>query len=147
MNYGGFKPSGNYHDEASGHQSEENILHYPKSLSGKVAEKHGLSSERTKRENSSKPGKSLFEVREKRVHPYKDNKILTDWNGLMIAALAKGAQVFNQPRYRKAAQKAAHFILQELRDPEGRLLHRYREGEAGLKAHLDDYAFPDLGID
>ncbi|MFA6371131.1 MAG: thioredoxin domain-containing protein, partial [Methanothrix sp.] len=90
----------------------------------------------------------LFLAREKRVHPFKDDKILTDWNGLMIAALAKAAQA--QPeakdtKYATAAIKAADFILKEMQTEEGRLLHRYR-GEAGIFANLDDYAFLIWGL-
>ena len=85
--------------------------------------------------------KELFAYREKRIHPHKDDKILTDWNGLMIAALAKGAQVFDEPRYASAARRAVDFILKNVRTSKGRLLHRYRDGEAALTAHVDDYAF------
>ena len=87
----------------------------------------------------------LFEVRERRVHPFKDDKILTDWNGLMIASLARAAQALHDERYEMAAKKAADFILEKMQTPEGRLLHRYR-GEAGISAHLDDYAFLIWGL-
>jgi uncharacterized protein YyaL (SSP411 family) len=90
----------------------------------------------------------LFLAREKRVHPFKDDKILTDWNGLMIAALAKAAQALPGAKgaeYERAAIKAADFILNEMRTTEGRLLHRYR-GEAGIAANLDDYAFLIWGL-
>ena len=83
----------------------------------------------------------LFAVREKRVHPHKDDKILTDWNGLMIAALARGAQVFDEPAYAKAAIRAMDFIFQSLQTKEGRLLHRYRDGEGAIAANIDDYSF------
>jgi uncharacterized protein YyaL (SSP411 family) len=88
----------------------------------------------------------LFSYREKRVHPHKDDKILTDWNGLMIAALAKGAQVFNEPSYASAARLAADFILKNVRSSEGRLLHRCCRGEAALTASVDDYAFLIYGL-
>jgi uncharacterized protein YyaL (SSP411 family) len=88
----------------------------------------------------------LFVVREKRIHPHKDDKILTDWNGLMIAALAKGAQVFDDPAYAKAASKAVDFILKHLRTTEGRLLHRFRDGLASIPAVADDYAFIIWGL-
>tara|TARA_R110002096_G_scaffold54517_20_gene140679 strand:- start:10710 stop:12887 length:2178 start_codon:yes stop_codon:yes gene_type:complete len=88
----------------------------------------------------------LFAHRESRVHPIKDDKILTDWNGLMIAALAKAAQAFDSAEYRDAAMKAADFVLTTLRDENGRLLKRYRAGEAGLTAHLEDYAFVVWGL-
>jgi uncharacterized protein YyaL (SSP411 family) len=90
----------------------------------------------------------LFLAREKRVHPFKEDKILTDWNGLMIAALAKAAQALPGAKgaeYERAAIKAADFILNEMRTTEGRLLHRYR-GEAGIAANLDDYAFLIWGL-
>ena len=90
--------------------------------------------------------RKLFEAREKRVHPLKDDKVLTDWNGLMIAALAKGAQALDEPAYAKAAAKAADFVLAKLRNDEGRLLKRYRQGEASLPAHLTDYAFMVWGL-
>ncbi|WP_333870971.1 thioredoxin domain-containing protein [Desulforamulus putei] len=88
----------------------------------------------------------LFEEREKRIHPYKDDKILTSWNGLMIAALARGARVFRSERYREAAERAAAFIFHKLRRPDGRLLARYRAGEAAYPAYLDDYAFLVWGL-
>lgn len=110
----------------------------------------------------------LFLAREKRIRPYKDDKILADWNGLMIAAFAKAAQVLvqDQPEsgqapgratgdqelseqgyqdYSRAARRAADFILDEMRGPDGRLLHRYRDGP-GIQANLDDYSFMILGL-
>lgn len=84
---------------------------------------------------------ALFTAREKRIHPYKDDKILTAWNGLMIAALAKGAQVLGKQPYLEAATKAADFVLSHLVRKDGRLLARYREGDAAYPGYLDDYAF------
>ncbi|MDD3473992.1 MAG: thioredoxin domain-containing protein, partial [Syntrophaceae bacterium] len=88
----------------------------------------------------------LFTEREKRTHPYKDDKILTDWNGLMIASLAKASQAFGDRNYAQAAMRSADFIIKKMRDEKGRLLHRYRDGEAGLPAHVDDYAFLIWGL-
>ena len=88
----------------------------------------------------------LFRARERRVRPGQDDKILTDWNGLMIAAMAKGAQVLDRPDWAEAAAEAARFVLTRLRDGRGRLLHRYREGEAAVPAMLDDYAFLIWGL-
>ena len=87
----------------------------------------------------------LLAVREKRVHPQKDDKILADWNGLMISALAKAAQALNRPDYANAAARAADFILNEMKTEEGRLLHSYREGSA-ISGCLDDYAFLVWGL-
>ncbi|MEF2967311.1 thioredoxin domain-containing protein [Paenibacillus sp. M1] len=82
----------------------------------------------------------LFEYREARIHPGKDDKILTSWNGLMIMALAKGYSVTGKREYLDAAEKAARFILKELRRADGRLLARFRDGEAAYPAYADDYA-------
>ncbi|HNU38911.1 MAG TPA: thioredoxin domain-containing protein [Methanothrix sp.] len=87
----------------------------------------------------------LLSVREKRVHPQKDDKILADWNGLMISALAKAAQALNRPDYANAAARAADFILNEMKTEDGRLLHSYREGSA-ISGCLDDYAFLVWGL-
>lgn len=88
----------------------------------------------------------LFQVRDKRVHPARDDKILTSWNGLMIAAMAKGYSVLNSAEAKNAAVRAACFILKNLRDGNGRLLARYRNGESAVKAYLDDYAFFIWGL-
>lgn len=90
---------------------------------------------------------ALFAYREERIHPHKDDKILTSWNGLMIAALSKAAKVTNRQEYAQAARKAADFILARLRRPEdGRLLARYRDGEAAYLGYVDDYAFFVWGL-
>lgn len=88
----------------------------------------------------------LFNAREKRVHPYKDDKILTSWNGLMIAAMARGAAVFGEDVYSEAAVGAVEFIYQKMRRLDGRLLARYRDGESAYPAYLDDYAFLTWGL-
>lgn len=88
----------------------------------------------------------LFEHRKKRIHPYKDDKILTSWNGLMMAAMAYCGRVLNQPKYVTAAQKCAEFIFKKLIRHDGRLLARYRDGEAAFNAYLEDYAFLVWGL-
>ncbi len=98
------------------------------------------------REQLQAAREKLFAQREQRVHPGKDDKVLTSWNGLMIAALAKGAQVLGEDRYRQAAERAVRFIFSRLRRADGRLLARYREGEAAYLAYLDDYAFLIWGL-
>ncbi|NLB19131.1 MAG: thioredoxin domain-containing protein, partial [Syntrophomonadaceae bacterium] len=90
--------------------------------------------------------KKLWKSRENRVHPFKDDKILTSWNGLMIAALAKGYQVFGINAYKEAAERALQFILDNLRSEKGRLLARFRDGEAAFPAYADDYAYMVWGI-
>lgn len=88
----------------------------------------------------------LFEVREKRIHPLKDDKILTAWNGLMIAALAKGSTILKEPAYADAARRAADFILQRMRSPSGRLYRRFREGDVAHRAYADDHALFIWGL-
>lgn len=90
--------------------------------------------------------KKLFNQRNKRVHPFKDDKILTAWNGLMIAALAYGARVLGENKYIEAAEKAIAFISTNLRRDDGRLLARYRDKEAAYLGYLDDYAFLVWGL-
>lgn len=135
---------GNYIDALEGRKTGKNILHLQASLN-EFARKENLTDEALA-EHLAEIRTKLFNKREKRVHPYRDDKILTDWNGLIIAALAKGARVFNKPAFAKAAGKAARFILNKLRSGKGRLYHRYREGEAGIDATLDDYAFFIFGL-
>ena len=83
----------------------------------------------------------IFHVREKRIHPLKDDKILTDWNGLMIAAMAKAGVAFQDNVLIESAEKSAKFIFNNLMDKNGRLQKRYLIGKSGLDAHLDHYAF------
>ena len=125
---------GNFREEATGVLTGENILHLTRPLSDEERARWAAIRER------------LFAVRERRVHPHKDDKVLTDWNGLMIAGLAKASQAFDELTYRAAAERAAQFVLTALRDGEGRLLHRYRDGEASIRAHADDYAFLIWGL-
>ena len=83
----------------------------------------------------------LFFIREKRIHPQKDDKILTDWNGLMISAMARSGNVLNNVTYKKSAIKAMDFIIKTLYNENGSLYKRYRQDIAGLLGMLDDYAF------
>ena len=88
----------------------------------------------------------LLAFRRKRIPPLKDDKVLTAWNGLMIAALAKGAQVFGEDRYARAAEKAAAFVLEKLTAPDGGLYRRWRQDEAAHTGYLEDYAFLIWGL-
>jgi hypothetical protein len=136
--------TGNFKDEASGKNTGANILHLEKTLT-EIAFKNKTSVDELK-ERVETARQKLFTARNKRIHPHKDDKILTDWNGLMIAALAKGAQVCNEPEYADAAKSAADFILTDMRRQDGRILHRYREGHAAILANVDDYAFLIWGL-
>jgi uncharacterized protein YyaL (SSP411 family) len=130
---------GNFHEEIEG----GNILYLKKPIYETAI--HMKISEKDLGERLEKSIEKLFQERKKRIHPHKDDKILTDWNGLMIAALSKGAQIFDEPAYLDAAHKATKFILEHMYK-EGRLLHRYREGSAGITGNIDDYAFFIRGL-
>ncbi|MFX0017580.1 MAG: thioredoxin domain-containing protein [Promethearchaeota archaeon] len=129
--------AGNYLEEASGMKTGRNILHLNQIQVIEQEEQYPkLVGIRQK----------LFDYRAKRVRPHRDDKILTDWNGLMIAALAKGAKSFSKPKYLKIAQNATNFIIKNLKKEDGELLHRYREGKAEIKGFLTDYAFFIWGL-
>jgi uncharacterized protein YyaL (SSP411 family) len=88
----------------------------------------------------------LFNHREGRIHPHKDDKILTSWNGLMIAALSIAARAFGNKTYTDAAERATQFVMSKLRREDGRLLARYRDGESAFLGYVDDYAFLVWGL-
>jgi uncharacterized protein YyaL (SSP411 family) len=133
------QPGGNFADEATGAKTRGNILHLKRPLAEWAS--HLETSEQELRERIAAARHKLFARRDGRVHPFKDDKVLTDWNGLMVAALAKAAQAFNEPCYAQAANRAVQFILTRMVREDGRLLHRYRDGEAALPAYAADYAF------
>ena len=88
----------------------------------------------------------LYDYRRTRAPLHCDDKVLAAWNGLMIAALARAGLTFDEPRYLRAAEKAAVFIRQRMTDAQGRLLSRWRDGEAAHPGKLDDYAFLAWGL-
>jgi uncharacterized protein YyaL (SSP411 family) len=88
----------------------------------------------------------LFAARSQRKRPHLDDKVLTSWNGLMIAAMAQGYQALGEERYLRAAQGAARFVLDRLVTKDGTLLRRWRDGEAKFPAYADDYAFLIHGL-
>ncbi|KJR41638.1 protein of unknown function DUF255 [Candidatus Magnetoovum chiemensis] len=133
------KKTGNYHDEATGNHSSNNILHLQKPLN-EIS--NDLNIPLTDLKNSlNNIREKLFIERKKRPHPHKDDKILTDWNGLIIAALSIGARVYDNPLYMDAALKAANFILNNMTTKDNTLLHRFRQGSADIAGMVDDYAF------
>ena len=139
----GVKAGGNY-AEAGRKRNGRNILHLAEPLDQVASE-----SQLTVDELILRLGRIcnvLFKAREKRVCPAKDDKILADWNGLMIAALAKASSVLGEPRYLQAAVKAAGFFLEKMRDKNGTLYHRYAKGERAIEGFLDDYAFLVWGL-
>ena len=94
------------------------------------------------------PGRrALVEARSRRERPLTDDKVLADWNGLMIGAMARAGARLAEPRYIAAAERAAGFVLSRMVDGAGgTLLHAFREGRAHVPAFLDDYAFLVEGL-
>jgi uncharacterized protein YyaL (SSP411 family) len=131
-----------------GNWEGKNILHVVMDAS-EVAQQYGLSLEEAAAILDGGRAK-LFTAREKRVKPGLDDKLLTSWNGLMLAALAEASIVFNHDDFRQAALQNAEFVLSTLRfeDAEGRIRLRrtYRNGEAKLNGYLEDYAFYADGL-
>ena len=140
----GFIDGGNFFEEAGGHTTGNNIPYFQDDRET-LAKNVDMSLDDF---NAfiEKSRQKLFEVREKRIHPLKDDKILTDWNGLMIAALSQGGQILGDDVYIDAAKNAVKFVLESLRDKNGRLMKRSRLGKAGLQPHLDDYSFMVFGL-
>ncbi|NHI93895.1 MAG: thioredoxin domain-containing protein [Candidatus Lokiarchaeota archaeon] len=128
--------SGNFIEQIEGEKNGLNIIHLTKPL--KELE---LVSDKINRIRNK-----LFDIREKRVHPGKDDKILTDWNGLMISVFALGSIIFKDYKLAKVAEKAANFILDNLKNTNGKLLHRFKDGDASIPAMIDDYAFLIWGL-
>ena len=104
-------------------------------------------SEGVARESLETSRRRLLAARATRPRPARDDKVLVAWNGLMVSALARAAQVFDSAEYLDAARAAARFIEGRLYDPKtGSLTRRYRRGEAGIDALLEDYAFLIQGL-
>ncbi|MGZ7116578.1 MAG: thioredoxin domain-containing protein [Methanobacterium sp.] len=139
----GVTDEGNFKEESTGEKTGANILHLENSFED-MTEIFGISKEELKKKVLEIRNK-LYEHREGRIHPQKDDKILTDWNGLMISSLAKGAYVFKEDKYLKAAINAADFILNKMLMND-RLMHRFRDGESAIEGNLDDYAFMIYGL-
>jgi len=124
---------------------EKNILYKAHSLS-ETSNKFERSSDQIN-EVIEQCKKILFNEREKRPLPHKDDKILTSWNGLMISAFARAHQVFNEPAYLKKAQLSADFIVENLYNSKNKkLLHRWRDGESKIEATLEDFSFFTQGL-
>ncbi|HEY4756102.1 MAG TPA: thioredoxin domain-containing protein [Ignavibacteriaceae bacterium] len=133
------EPAGNWIDPMHGGKVGTNILHLQTTMD-EYSSKSNVSTGILEIKIALAQ-KQLLEAREKRIHPHKDDKILTDWNGLMISAFAKAAQVFDEKKYIEIAESTAKFILNHMTLQNGRLLHRYRNGNADIAGNLDDHAF------
>ena len=89
----------------------------------------------------------LFAIRAQRPRPHLDDKIISSWNGLMISAYARAAQVLDDPRYLEIATRSANFVQTKLYDPSRKILYRsYREGRSNIEGFADDYAMVIQGL-
>lgn len=135
----GVTAEGNFIDEVTKTKNGFNILHIEKSIS-QLSKLYGKSEEVICNDINSIRNK-LFIHRKKRIHPFKDDKILTDWNALMIAALSIAGRIFNDEYYIQEAINSINFINKNLVTENNILLHRYRNNKADINGNLDDYAF------
>ncbi|NQV50662.1 MAG: thioredoxin domain-containing protein [Candidatus Marinimicrobia bacterium] len=133
----GIEPGGNFNDEASRQVSGKNILHVNSAMdyANLLTDPIWLMARQ-----------KLYDQREKRVHPGLDDKILCDWNGLMLSALSRAALATGQDPYRKAAADLADYLLAELITKNGTLLHMPLKGEQQIEGFLDDYSFVIQGL-
>ena len=140
----GVEAKGNWIDHAIGRMPGTNILHLwadPAALEREFGEEPAALGRRLEDARAK-----LFEARGRRPRTYKDDKVLTAWNGLMIAALARASAALEEPRFAAAAERAAAFVDKRLVGSGGRLLARWRDGEAAHLAYLDDHAFLAWGM-
>ena len=138
------RSGGNFAEEASGRKTGENVLHRRRPLEA-IAGDRGVPVEEL-RERLEEIRRTLFRAREERPRPHRDDKVLTDWNGLAVAALSRAGSAMEEPGWIEAARTTAEFLLGELRDAGGRLLHRWRSGRAGVEAGAADYAYLVWGL-
>jgi len=136
--------TGNFSEYIPGEPAGTNILHRTQSLQKWAKELHLPIAEL--RQQLEDDRQKLFAHRENRIHPFRDDKVITAWNGQMISALALGARVLDDPQLLKSAQDAAHFIQSKMVTKEGRLLRRWRNGQAAIDAFASDYAFLARGL-
>jgi uncharacterized protein YyaL (SSP411 family) len=138
------KPGGNFTDPTGEAPEGANVLYLGEEGEALLTGRPGWTRKK-QAEEAEALRERMFEARSGRVRPFRDDKVLADLNGLMIASLALGARAFGHEEYAFAARRAADFVLERLR-PDGKLLHRWRGGEAGIRAGADDYAFLVWGL-
>ena len=131
-------PGGNFGHELTGMQTGQNIL-YEASTVAELSRRYGLREPETA-QRLARCRTVLLEARSRRRPPALDDKVLMDWNGLMIGALARASSAFEQPDWRISAERAALFLQKALPDPKGHWRRRYRNGQAGISALPGDYA-------
>ncbi|MEZ0323745.1 MAG: thioredoxin domain-containing protein [Hydrogenothermaceae bacterium] len=127
------KEEGNYLEEATGELTGRNVLYIDEKVLNQLGEKIQIWREK------------LFKEREKRVKPFKDTKILTDWNSLLMAGLSKAGKLLSEDRFIKLSEEIYKFIRDNMYK-DGKLFHMYKDGESKVEGMLDDYAFTIWGL-
>ncbi len=122
----------------AGNFEGKNILHVSRTVEA-AAKELSVTAERLN-EVLERGRRALFEAREKRVKPGRDEKILTAWNGLMLASFAEACAILERGDYREIAERNAEFVLQNLRH-DGLMLRTHKDGQSKLNGYLEDYAF------
>ncbi len=145
----GVEPTGNALSDPQGEFTGLNILYVSQTIE-EIAARTGLSNDEVMAA-LTRARQALFDARRTRPRPHRDDKIITAWNGLMIAAFARAARVLvDSPRradWREAAVRAADWVLRELwHGDRRRLLRRHRDGESGIDAFCEDYAYLAWGL-
>jgi uncharacterized protein YyaL (SSP411 family) len=151
----GIEPGGNAPHDPQGEFGTKNLLYVARSIEA-VAEATARPTDAVV-EALARTMARLFEARRSRPRPHLDDKVLAGWNGLMMAALARAARVWEADsdadtaalgrRCREAAERAADFVRRHLWQPEGRqLLRRFRDGQAGIEAYAEDHACLAWGL-
>lgn len=126
-------------EEGNFEHTGKTVLHIAKEPA-ELARESGLALAET--EAMLAEGRSrMLEFREERIAPFRDEKLITAWNGMMISALARGARILRDFRYAAAARSAADFVLIRLTDADGGLLRRYKDGKSGIPGYIEDYAY------
>lgn len=138
------KKAGNYFDEFSRTTTEKNILHQTYTIEEFSKLKNVQLHELNKNINLIR--NKIYNQREKRIHPFKDEKILTDWNSLLISAFSIAGRIFHDDILIEKANQIIEFIENKMKSANGELLHRFKDSKAEIKATLDDYAFYIMGL-
>jgi uncharacterized protein YyaL (SSP411 family) len=144
LNHFDIPAEGDLLEKASDDASGKNILHVRRAIDKTAADFDLTADEASAILEGAR--RKILVARSSRTRPQRDDKILADWNGLAVAAMAIAGRVLGDDAYTRMAQQAMSFVLTNMRDSNGRLLHRYRDGEAAIPAFLDDYAFLVWGL-
>ena len=130
-------------DEAEAFMAAYNVTHHGNFEGKNILMFAGDTDQRTA---LAEARRRLHEARKRRIHPGRDEKVLTAWNGLMLAAFAEAARALGREDFQETAQRNAGFLLREMRGEDGRLLRAWKAGEARLNGYLEDYAYLIEGL-